>query len=252
MHLRRLLPIFLLLCLATVANAATGEQAVRAADARYWQAYNTCDMAVMGELMTDDVEFYHDKTGLTAGKTAVLDSLRNGPCADPAMHLRREAVDASLQFHPLAGGFALLSGTHRFYVRRGSEPEHLDGQAEFMNVWQSVDGQWRMRRILSYAHGAVPYAPPTTHVALPASVLSAYAGTYQGAHVGEIHVAVEGDHLRLTANPLIVTLQAESDTRFFALERDLRFVFAPAPGARGPRTLTVYEHDAVVETATAR
>lgn len=96
--------------------AADDEQAIRAADARHWLAYNACDMHTMGELLTDDVEFYHDKTGLTTSNQAVLDSLRKGPCANTTMHLRCEADDASIRFHPLAGGFALLSGTHRFYV----------------------------------------------------------------------------------------------------------------------------------------
>ena len=246
-----LLVLLLGLLPAAVAFADDDEQAVRAADARYWQAYNACDMPAMGDLLTDDVEFYHDRTSLTASKPAVLDSLRKGPCADPASHLRREAVDASVIFHPLAGGFALLSGMHRFYVRQDGKPEHLDGQAEFTNLWQSVNGQWRMRRILSYAHGEVPYTPPTTHVTLSPVVLASYAGTYLGEKVGEIRVAIDDDHLRLTAGPLIVTLMAESPTCFFALERDLHFEFTPPSTSGGKRTLTVYENGEVAETATA-
>jgi ketosteroid isomerase-like protein len=246
MRRRRLLPLALC-CMTFAAIAADDEQAVRAADARYWQAYNACDLRKMGDLLTDDVEFYHDKTGLTASKSAVLDSLRKGPCADPASHLRREAVDVSIRFHPLAGGFALLSGTHRFHVRKTGEAERLDGQAEFTNVWQSVDGQWRMRRILSYAHGPVPYVPPSTHITLPAATLAAHAGRYRGEHVGDIVVTAEPDGLLLTAGELVVHLRAESPDRYFALERDLRFEFA-SDDAR-PAKLTVYERGAVVETA---
>ncbi|UYB52972.1 nuclear transport factor 2 family protein [Xanthomonas sp. AM6] len=244
-----------LLGLSFGAAAADDEAAVRAADTRYWQAYNACDMGTMGELLTDDVEFYHDRTGLTATKAAVLHSLRDGPCADPAMHLRREAVAGSVQFHPLAGGFALLSGTHRFHVQRKGEPERLDGQAEFTNLWQSVDGQWRMRRIYSYAHAAAAYVPPATRLTLAPEVLARYAGDYRGQRVGDIRVVVEGDHLKLSAGTLAVTLRAEAPTRFFAEERDLRFVFAPAARAgtrkAGTRQLTVYENGTVVETATA-
>src|SRR5690606_10699892 len=100
---------------ATAFAADGDEQAIRAADARYWQAYNACDFDVMDGLLTDDIEFYHDVTGLTAGKAAVLESLRKGPCGRPAMRLRREAVVESVRFDPLAGGFGLLSGTHRFF-----------------------------------------------------------------------------------------------------------------------------------------
>lgn len=252
MTLRTLLLLPLLLAAASAFAADGDEQAIRAADARYWQAYNACDFDAMGGLLTDDVEFYHDRTGLTAGKDAVLDSLRKGPCGTPGMHLRREAVDASLRFDPLAGGFGLLTGTHRFFSREDGKPERLAGQAGFTVLWQSVEGQWRMRRVFSYAHGPAPYVPPASHLTLAPQVLAGYAGHYAGKHIADIVVAVDGDGLKLTAGDLVVTLRAETPTRFFALERDLRFEFATPPGEAGARTLTVYENGAVAETATRR
>lgn len=245
---RMMLATILLLVASPV--LASDERALRDADARYWQAFNACDLTAMDGLFTDDVEFYHDKTGLTSSKAAVIDSLRKGPCADPRMQLRREQVEDSLRFHPLAGGYALLSGMHRFYVREAGKPERLDGQAEFTNLWQSVDGHWRMRRVFSYAHGPVPYLPPATHLAVPASALASFAGRYRGDHVGDISVAVDGDGLKLTAGTLVVHLRAESPTRFFALERDLRFEFVADVGKQRVPALTVYENGAVVETAT--
>ncbi|MEP6908561.1 MAG: nuclear transport factor 2 family protein, partial [Pseudoxanthomonas sp.] len=192
---------------------ADDEQSVRAADARYWQAFNRCDLRAMEDLFTDDVEFYHDKTGLTSSKTAVIESLRKGPCNSPALHLRREEVKDSVRFHPLAGGYALLSGAHRFHVTEGGKPEYLDGQAEFTNLWQRVDGHWRMRRVFSYGHGPVAYVPPTLHISLSADALAAFAGKYHGETVGDITVAAIDDGLTLTAGKLIVTLRAESPSR---------------------------------------
>lgn len=243
------LMLAMVLLLVAPAALASDEQAVRDADARYWQAFNACDLPAMDGLFTDDVEFYHDKTGLTSSKAAVIDSLRKGPCADPRMRLRREAVEGSLRFHPLAGGYALLSGMHRFYVNEAGKPEHLAGQAEFTNLWQSVDGQWRMRRVFSYAHGPAPYVPPASHLTLPATALAAFAGHYRGDHVGDIVVSVDGDGLELVAGTMVVHLRAESPTRFFALEKDLRFEFATAAEKQHVPALTVYENDAVVETA---
>jgi ketosteroid isomerase-like protein len=228
---------------------ADDESAVRQADARYWQAFNTCDLEAMQDLFTEDVEFYHDKTGLTASKAAVIASLAQGPCHSSALRVRREEVKDSVRFNPLAGGFALLSGTHRFHATESGKPEHLDGQAEFTTLWQSIDGHWRMRRVISYAHGPVPYTPPATHVTLSPAALAALAGNYRGKSVGDIAVVALEDGLRLTAGPLIVTLHAESPTSFFALERDLRFEFTD--GTKGkPATLTVRENGQVVETAT--
>lgn len=238
----------LLAASAMAAPAADDEAQVRAADARFWQAYNACDMAAVGEGFTVDVEFYHDKTGLTQSRRAVVESLRKGPCADPRMRLRREAVQESLRFHALKGGYAILSGRHRFYVEEAGKPERLDGEAEFTNVWQLADGRWRMRRVLSYDHGAVAYVPPQRTLTLPAATLARYAGRYRSPRIGEIAVAVEDDHLTLVAGSFHATLYPESPQRFFAMERDLRFEFEGGGDGKA-QALAVYELGALSERA---
>lgn len=243
--------LFALLFAAWGASAADDDALVRAADAQFWRAYNRCDLKAMGELFTDDVEFYHDKTGLTVGRQAVVESLRKGPCADAGMRLRREAVAASLRFHPLSGGYAILSGLHRFHVQQAGKPERLDGQAEFTTVWQFVDGHWRMRRVLSYDHGPVPYQPPQARLTLPPAALAACAGRYRSRRIGDILIVVDGDHLKLTAGGFVATLFPESPTIFFAKERDLRFRFEGIDdtGAGTARTLVVLENGTVSERA---
>ncbi|MDR7192400.1 DUF4440 domain-containing protein [Luteimonas terrae] len=238
-----------LLIANTVATAQTpdAEREVRAADAAFWRAYNACDMTAIGALLTEDVEFYHDRTGRTTTREGVVDSLRNGPCATSDMRLRREIIDGSLAFHPLADGYAILSGRHRFHMRRGDAPERLDGQAEFTNLWHFQDGRWRMHRVLSYAHGPAPYTPPAA-IELPASTLAAYVGRYRSARIGEMSVVAEGAHLKLTAGDFFVVLYPESATRFFAKERDLRFEFEPA-AASAPAALVVYENGTQTERA---
>ena len=221
------------------------KQAVLAADARYWQTFNACDLQAMAPLLTEDVEFYHDKTGLTVTRQGVIDSLRKGPCADPSMHLRREVVPGSVRFHPLAGGFALLTGEHRFVVEKAGQKPYVDGQAEFTVVWQWIGGQWRMRRILSYDHAPVAYVPPTTHLKLTPELASRCVGRYRTAKSGDLVVTAEGDHLRLVAGTLSVTLLPMTENRFFARERDLQFEFHFEGHGRASR-VAVYEHGAQV------
>lgn len=245
---RRTAAVLFLLAVATAGAKENADGQVRSADARFWQAYNTCDMKAMGDLLTADVEFYHDKTGLTVSREAVVESLRKGPCGTPGMRLRREAVAGSLEFHPLAGGYAILSGRHRFYVEEAGKPERLDGQADFTSVWKRDDGQWRMHRVLSYDHGPVPYTPPRVTMALPSSTLATYAGRYRSPRIGDILVSVEGDHLKLTAGSFVATLYPETPTRFFAMERDLRFDFESG-GDGDVRALAVYENGKVSERA---
>lgn len=144
----------LLLCAAMPAFGASfteDQREVLRADSAFWSAYNSCDMVAAGNLLTADVEFYHDKTGLTTSRKAVVDSLKKGPCASHQLRLRREAVNGSIEFHSLEGGYALLSGNHQFYVTQSGQPERLDGQAEFATVWKLEDGSWRMHRVVSYA-----------------------------------------------------------------------------------------------------
>lgn len=240
--------VLLATCAVAIAQVPDAERGVRAADAAFWRAYNACDMPAIGALLTGDVEFYHDRTGLTTSRAGVVDSLRNGPCATPDMRLRREVIDDSLVFHPLADGYAILSGWHRFHVRGGDAPERVDGQAQFTTLWQFHEGRWRMHRVLSYAHGPVPYTTPQA-IQLPASTLANHAGLYHSARIGEISVVVEGEHLKLTAGTFSTALYAESATRFFATERDLRFEFETA-SASSPGAMAVYENSALTERAT--
>lgn len=250
--MRLTLPLGIALaCLPWVAAAGNDavEQAVLAADAHYWQTFNACDLEAMAPLLTEDVEFYHDKSGLTVTRQGVLDSLRKGPCADPTMHLRREVVPGSVQFHPLAGGFALLTGRHRFVVEKTGHTDQLDGQAEFAVVWQWTGGQWRMRRILSYDHAPLPYVPPASGPALTPEQARRCIGRYRTGQSDALVVTAEGDHLRLVAGPLSVTLLPMSAGRFAARERDLQFEFDGGARSDGrAASVTVYEHGARVAT----
>jgi ketosteroid isomerase-like protein len=225
--------VLVALCLAGVgsiqplnaAPSATEEVEVRASDAAYWRTYNACDLKAMAPLLTEDAEFYHDKTGLTATRRGIVNSIKRGICSDPNMRLRREEVSGSVQFHAMAGGYALETGVHRFYVRQKGKNEYLDGQANFTVVWKHVGEQWQMHRILSYDHGPAPYQPPHPALTLSAAQLATFTGRYTTPKDGDIVVTAEGDHLRLKASHVSVSLYPSAATTFFALERALQFDF---------------------------
>jgi hypothetical protein len=133
-------------------------------------------------------------------------------------------------------------------VTQPDKPERLGSQAEFTTVWKLGTGRWRMHRILSYAHGAAPYTPPTASLTLSDHTLNQYTGQYHAERAGQITIVRDGDHLKLTAGSFVATLYAESPTRFFAMERDIRFEFELAESGT-VQGLAVYENGAVSERA---
>jgi hypothetical protein len=122
-------------------------QAITALDKQLFDAYNTCNIEKLGTLVTDDLEFYHDKTGLAVGKQVFLDAIKKNICGK----VTRELVQGSLEVYPLHGYGAVEIGVHRFHHPGDSDV----GEAKFVQLWQYKDGAWKISRVISYDHGAV-------------------------------------------------------------------------------------------------
>jgi hypothetical protein len=200
------------------------EQQVKRADDAFWAAFNACDRSRMAAALAPDVEFYHDKTGSTTLRDSVINSLMDGPCGTPGLHVRRELVADSVSYDPVPGFGAILTGRHRFYARRDGQPERLDGEARFAIVWQDLKGKPLMRRILSYAHGAALEQPIAQSVDLPLATLRRYVGHY-ASPMGDIAVTLVGNHLHLKSGGLSADLAPVSATVFRTRGRQLLFEF---------------------------
>src|SRR3954469_2695101 len=70
---------------------------VAAQDKRLFDAYNSCDLKTLSDIVSDDLEFLHDGTGLSSGRTAVIDAIKNNICGK----VRRDLIPGTLQIHPL-------------------------------------------------------------------------------------------------------------------------------------------------------
>jgi hypothetical protein len=149
---------FLAVALGVTLAAAPADDAadVRARDDAFWQAYNRCDVAAFRGFFTGDVEFYHDRGGVTTGLDALDAALKKNLCGGDT-RLRREPIAETIRISILRDGErvygAIVSGEHVFYVTQPGKPEFLDGRARFANLWRLADGTWKMSRILSYDHG---------------------------------------------------------------------------------------------------
>ena len=118
---------------------------VTALDAKFFDAYNHCDLKTLGEMVSDDLEFYHDQTGLAVGKQSFVDSIRQNICGK----VERTIVPGTLEADPLKHYGAVEFVTHRFH-----HPGVDDGQGEARTVilWHNIDGKWLVTRVISYDH----------------------------------------------------------------------------------------------------
>lgn len=63
-----------------IQNQAELDHAGLALDAALFDSYNKCDLEKFESFFDDDVEFYHDQGGLTLGKKALTESVKNNIC----------------------------------------------------------------------------------------------------------------------------------------------------------------------------
>lgn len=216
-------------------------------DSIFWVAYNKCDVETMASFIADDVEFYHDRAGVTRSKALLIPAFSNGLCGNPNSRLRREAIEGSVQVFPMDNYGAIITGEHIFYVKEPGRDEYLDGYGKFAQLWQHTDGSWKMTRILSYDHKAPPYINKRKAVTVAKEKLIDYAGNYQSGHAGVFTVECDDQSLRVVGTNLTLSIYPENDHLFFAKDRDLQFEFIRS--GRKISHLIVYEKGARVEEA---
>ncbi len=134
-------------------------EVVRTADEKLFALFFTgCDPEKLHGMVTETLEFYHDKAGVVAssGPDFVDQYAKNCEArkAPDAWRSRRELVTESLHVDPVPGFGAMEVGEHLFYERQGDGPERLAGRAGFAMVWQWDDGVWKLHRVLSFGHKA--------------------------------------------------------------------------------------------------
>ncbi|WP_229668661.1 nuclear transport factor 2 family protein [Edaphobacter acidisoli] len=119
---------------------------VQALDTKLFDAYNQCDLKTFGSMIADDLEFYHDKTGLSVGKAPFIAAIKQNICGK----VHRTLVPGSMEVYPLKGYGAVEIGVHRF--THPGRPQDGEGEAKFITLWQYKDGTWKVSRAISYDH----------------------------------------------------------------------------------------------------
>ena len=130
---------------------------IAAMDAKLFAAvFDTCDIATLATLVTDDFEFFHDKDGLSSTSGAQFVKAIEGTCerqkTGEDYRSRRELVPGSMKVYPLNNYGAIQVGEHRFYQLLPGEPEKLVEVSQFTSVWKKDATGWKLARVLSYDH----------------------------------------------------------------------------------------------------
>lgn len=116
-------------------------------DSLLFDAFNNRDIEKFKTLFTTDLEFYHDKAGLT-GYDQSIESLKNTAAQNNG--LRRELVKGSLEVYPIKDYGAIQIGAHTF-----CHPENgkMDcGTFKFVHIWKKTGNEWKITRVVSYDH----------------------------------------------------------------------------------------------------
>lgn len=122
---------------------------IDALDKAVFDAFNGCDLEKLASHFAPELEFYHDKGGVTWGRDQFISDVKRNVCGK----FRRELVAGSLEVWPIGEWGAVYSGTHMFCQLNATRCE---GIGKFMHIWQNKAGVWRITRVISFDHRAAP------------------------------------------------------------------------------------------------
>lgn len=117
-------------------------------DSVVFGAFNKRDTATFNSYFSKDLEFFHDKGGLT-GYAQTAGFLKQ-VASQPGNDLRRELVKGSMEVYPIPGYGAIQTGSHTFCHTENNKQDC--GTFKFVQIWQLKDGQWKVTRVVSYDH----------------------------------------------------------------------------------------------------
>src|SRR5678816_1266575 len=145
----------------------------------------SCNTAKNETFFTDDIEFYHDKGGVTKTKRKLVDQLRENFCGEGKTKLRRELIKGSMQVYPINNYGAVQMGDHRFYVTQNGK-EVLNGVAKFIHIWKYENGEWRISRVFSYDHNAPDAKSASTSEELYHAIAAQDSGLFRAFNAHNI------------------------------------------------------------------
>ncbi|MDO7850609.1 nuclear transport factor 2 family protein [Hymenobacter convexus] len=122
-------------------------QTVARLDTEMFAAFNAHDVNKLMAYFADNVEFYHDKGGLS-NFAQTQEGFTRLFAQSP--DIARTLVPGTLEVYPVKNYGALHIATQRFcHVENGRND---CGNSKFVMIWQQQAGTWKITRVVSYDH----------------------------------------------------------------------------------------------------
>lgn len=117
---------------------------IAALDSIFFDAYNNCKLSRLDSLISEDLEFYHDKGGLSTSKKEIMKALENNICGK----VTRELLKGSIEVYQIKDYGVIEMGFHGFHNNQEKEtgPTHF---SKFVHIWHQVNNQWKLARVIS-------------------------------------------------------------------------------------------------------
>ena len=117
--------------------------------------FNQCDLDYLNNHVTDDLTFYHDKSGIQ-DRDAFFENTEKYICANTNLKPIRKVDASSLEVFPLHNNGnmygAIQKGIHHFYLREKGKEDVWTNTAKFTHVWILDNEGWKISEVLSYDH----------------------------------------------------------------------------------------------------
>lgn len=121
------------------------------------EGFNHCNIQVTEDIISKDLEFYHD-TGGIQDREEFFKAVKENICSTPERKPIRKLVLGTLKVFPLEDNGhlygAIQKGIHQFYIKEPGKDLYLTSSAKFTHLWILEESRWKLKTVLSYDHQA--------------------------------------------------------------------------------------------------
>lgn len=123
----------------------------------FTEGFNHCNIQATEDLVSKDLEFYHD-TGGIQNRKEFFKAVKENICSNADKKPIRKLVLGTLKVFPLENNGqlygAIQKGIHQFYIKEPDKDLYLTSSAKFTHLWILEEGRWKLKTVLSYDHQA--------------------------------------------------------------------------------------------------